>query len=296
CEQQKVRVDKYIAEKLEIPRAQVSKLIDKEQVLVNQQPVKANTKVNIGDEIEVNLEYQMEVEITAEDIQIDVVYEDDDVIVINKPSGMVVHPGHGNYTGTLVNGLMYHFQTLSDVNGDTRPGIVHRIDKDTSGLLVVAKNNEAHNHLAEQFSKHTIRRQYIALVHGVVKEKSAKIDAPIGRSQYDRTKMAVTDKNSKHAVTNFEVIKRYDEYTLIRCILETGRTHQIRVHLKYINHPLVGDPAYGPKSTLDVLGQALHAELLGFIHPTTNEYMEFKAELPTYYQAILDKLKVTDHE
>lgn len=231
-------------------------------------------------------------DILPENIPLDIYYEDDDLIVVNKPSGMVVHPAPGNYTGTLVNALIYHTNNLSKVNTNIRPGIVHRIDADTSGLLLVAKNDKSHNILAEAIQKKEVVREYIALVEGIIMEDTATIDAPIGRDKKDRKKMTVTSENSKDAVTHIRVLERYKDSTLIRCKLETGRTHQIRVHLSYIGHPVVNDPVYGHKKLIDKdFGQMLHAEKLGFVHPTTKEYMEFTAEPPKRFQEILNIYK-----
>ena len=286
----RVRIDKYLMEKTELTRSKIQKLIDNGDILVNNNRVKNNYQVKIGDNITVN-ETIEEVDILPENIPLDIYYEDDDLLVVNKPSGMVVHPAAGNYHGTLVNALMYHCNNqLSDINGVIRPGIVHRIDADTSGLLLVAKNNEAHVSLAKQLEKKEVVREYLALVHGIIQEDSATIDAPIGRDSNDRKKMAVTANNSKEAVTNIEVIARYANSTLIRCKLETGRTLQIRVHLNYIDHPVVNDPVYGRRKLDDKeFGQLLHAEKIGFIHPRTGKYLEFVAPVPNKFREILQK-------
>lgn len=287
-----MRIDKYLVEKLDISRAVIQKLIKEEKINVNGNQVKANHKLALLDEVNVLEIKQEQKAIEAEKMDLDIVYEDEDVIVVNKPSNMVVHPAVGNFSGTLVNGLMYHTKNLSTVSGDdVRPGIVHRIDKDTSGLLMVAKNNNAHEKLAEQLRDKTTTRKYIALVHGNIIEDEGEIHAPIGRDVYDRKKMAITVKNSKSAETHFRVIERFEHYTLIECTLKTGRTHQIRVHMKYIGYPIVGDPMYGPRKTIDTKGQALHAKTLGFIHPSTGEYMEFDSELPQEFQETLAKVR-----
>ena len=261
-------------------------------ILVNNKKVKASYNLKLDDNIYINDDYTEEVEIKPENIPLDIVYEDDYLLVVNKKSGMVVHPAVGNYSGTLVNALMYHINKLSSVNGSIRPGIVHRIDADTSGLLLVAKNDKAHNILAEAIAKKEVVREYIALVEGIIMEDTATIDAPIGRDKKDRKKMTVTSENSKDAVTHIRVLERYKDSTLIRCKLETGRTHQIRVHLSYIGHPVVNDPVYGHKKLIDKdFGQMLHAEKLGFVHPTTKEYMEFTAEPPKRFQEILNIYK-----
>ncbi len=286
-----MRLDKFLVDKLPLSRAVIQKLIKEEKVLVNNEAIKANYKLQLNDEINIIEVKQEQPTIQAEQMDLDIVFEDEDVIVVNKPSHMVVHPAVGNYTGTLVNGLMYHTNKLSSINDEVRPGIVHRIDKDTSGLLMVAKNNNAHEKLAAQLKAKTTTRKYIALVHGNIIEDEGEIHAPIGRDAYDRKRMAITVKNSKEAETHFRVIERFEHYTLIECTLMTGRTHQIRVHMKYIGYPIVGDPMYGPKRTIDTKGQALHAKTLGFIHPRTEKYMEFDSELPPEFQATLKQIK-----
>lgn len=276
----------------ELTRARVQKLIEQGEININGAPVKPNYKVREGDCVSIQLPEPEKLEVKAENIPLDIVYEDKDLLVINKPQGMVVHPALGNYTGTLVNALLWHCDDLSGINGVIRPGIVHRIDKDTSGLLVVAKNDKAHLSLAEQIKEHSVSRKYIALVHGIIQESKGLVDAPIGRDPRDRKRMAVVTKNSKEAVTRYVVSERFQDYTLTECSLETGRTHQIRVHMAYAGHPVAGDPLYGPrKNPLGLNGQALHAYLLGFKHPSTGEYIEFKAELPAYYERLLGELR-----
>ncbi len=285
------RLDKYATSVTLESRVAIQRLIKDGKILVNEQNQKSNYKVVEGDVILIGKIIKEQNDIIKENIPIEVVYEDNDVIIINKPSGMVVHPAAGNYSGTLVNALLYYADNLSSVNGDFRPGIVHRIDKDTSGLLMVAKNDMAHEKLSKQLFDKTATRRYIALVHGVIIEDEGEIIAPIGRDPKNRKKMLVTCKNSKEAQTNFKVLERYQHYTLIECKLSTGRTHQIRVHFKYISHPVVGDQVYGMKNTIDTKGQALHAKVLGFIHPTTDEYMEFESELPAEFHATLKQIK-----
>ena len=291
--QEKSRIDKYLINELQYSRSKIQRMIDKEFILVNNKPIKNSYSLHIGDEITINEEYTEIVEVTPEDIPLDIYYEDDYLLVINKPSGMVVHPAAGNYESTLVNALMYHCNNnLSSLNGEVRPGIVHRIDKDTSGLLLVAKNDEVHANLAEQIANKTVTRKYVALVQGIINEDTATIDAPIGRDTNNRKKMAVTDTNSKDAITHIKVLARYPKTTLIECQLETGRTHQIRVHLNYINHPIVNDPIYGYKKLDDEsFGQMLHAKTLGFIHPITKEYLEFTSNPPKRFEEILDTYK-----
>ena len=289
------RLDKYLSDKLEdMTRSYLKKLIsDDKAVLVNGNPAKPNYKLKPGDIIELAVPEPIELEIKAENIPLDIVYEDNDMLVVNKPQGMVVHPAAGNYTGTLVNTLLYHCgDSLSGINGEKRPGIVHRIDKDTSGLLLVAKNDNAHQKLSSQIKEHSLTRAYKALVHGNIKQDSGRIDAPIGRHPSDRKKMTITDKNSREAVTNFRVLERYGRYTFVECILETGRTHQIRVHMSKNGHPIVGDKTYGvKKEEFNLAGQLLHAYKVGFIHPVSGEYMEFVSELPDYYMNVLDRLR-----
>ena len=286
------RIDKFLAQKLDKSRSLIQKLIKDELVLVNGEVVKTNYSVADGDEIDVKqLDVVDNTNIIPQPMDLDIVYEDEDLLVINKPSGLVVHPAPGHYQDTLVNGLLAYSNKLSDINGEFRPGIVHRIDKDTSGLLVVCKNNETHEALANQLSDKTLFRQYLAIVHGEIEEDEGEIIAPIGRDPRDRVKMAVVAKNSKEAQTNFKVLERYDHYTLVSCNLLTGRTHQIRVHFQFINYPLVGDPLYGIKPTIDTKGQALHAYKLGFIHPRSGEYMEFEAKPPQEFVDTLNQIK-----
>ena len=285
------RIDKYLNENTEYTRSKIQKMIENGNILVNDIKVKDSYKVKENDYITIEA-LEETTDILPENIPLDIYYEDDDLIVVNKPSGMVVHPAPGNYTGTLVNALIYHTNNLSKVNTNIRPGIVHRIDADTSGLLLVAKNDKSHDILAEAIQKKEVVREYIALVEGIIMEDTATIDAPIGRDKKDRKKMTVTSENSKDAVTHIRVLERYKDSTLIRCKLETGRTHQIRVHLNYIGHPVVNDPVYGYKKLIDKdFGQMLHAEKLGFVHPTTKEYMEFTAPVPERFKEILEIYK-----
>ena len=285
------RLDNYLNEQLDISRSQIQKLIEKGNITVNEKQVKNSYMLKIDDEINVTLEENINIEdIIPEKMDLDIVYEDDDVIVVNKENGVVVHPGNGNYNHTLVNGLVYH-SNLSDLNGKFRPGIVHRIDAYTTGLLMIAKNNKAHEFLAKQLEEKKVTRKYIALVWGVIKNDTGTIDAPIGRDKLDRKKMAVTDINSKKAVTHFKVLERFNNATLIELKLETGRTHQIRVHMNYINHPVVNDPVYGKRKIIDESGQCLHAKIIGFTHPTTLKYMEFNSELPQCFINILNTFK-----
>lgn len=289
-ENEKIRIDKYLSEKLDLSRSKIQKLIDNKKVIVNNKFVSANYKIKMGDLIEVNDDLNYEINIEKENIPLDIVYEDDDLLIVNKESGMVTHPAPGHYTKTLVNALLYKFDISTTT--DIRPGIVHRLDKDTSGLMVVAKNEKTHEKLSEMIKNKEVKRHYIALVEGEIQHETGTIDAPIGRDQYDRQKMAVTDINGKDSITHFKVLKRYKNKTLVECILETGRTHQIRVHAASLNHPLLGDPLYGPKTNkLKVLGQTLHAKKLGFIHPSKNEYVEFNSELPEYFQKIINRIK-----
>ena len=286
------RIDKYLAEVFNgKSRSYIQGLIEKENIKVNGKSIKSNYKVKENDEILIVMPEALELEVEAEDIPLDILYEDNDVIVINKPQGMVVHPAPGNYTKTLVNALLYHCKDLSTINGVIRPGIVHRIDKDTTGVLVVAKNDEAHNFLSKQLQTHSMKREYIALVEGRLKEDKGTINKPIGRNKKDRLKMGIVD-DGKRAVTHYEVLERYKNTTLIKCVLETGRTHQIRVHMASIGHPLVGDEVYGfKKQRFKLKGQVLHAKTLGFIHPKTKEYMEFTTNLPEYYNNLIEKLR-----
>ena len=285
------RIDKYLTDNTDYTRSKIQKMIENGNILVNNKQTKDSYKLKENDRITIE-EYNEEIDIEPENIPLDIYYEDEDLIVVNKPSGMVVHPAPGNYSKTLVNALMYHTNKLSTINTSIRPGIVHRIDADTSGLLLVAKNDKTHNALAEAIQKKEVVREYIALVEGVIMEDTATIDAPIGRDKNNRKKMAVTSENSKDAITHIRVLDRYKDSTLIRCKLETGRTHQIRVHLNYIGHPVVNDPVYGYKKLIDKdFGQMLHAEKLGFVHPTTKEYMEFTAPLPNRFKEILEIYK-----
>lgn len=289
------RVDKFVAEASDedVSRSLVQQWIKDGHLKVNGAPVKANYKLSAGDQLELITPEPEELNLTAENIPLEVVYEDGDMIVINKPRGLVVHPAPGHYSGTLVNALLYHCQDLSGINGVMRPGIVHRIDKDTSGLLMAAKNDTAHQSLAAQLKEHTVVRKYLAVVHGNVTHEQGTVDAPIGRDPFDRKLYTVTERNSKKAVTHFAVLERYGDHTLLELRLETGRTHQIRVHMKFIGHPLVGDPAYGPSrgkgATMD--GQALHAAILGFTHPRTGEHLQFEAEIPADMQHLIHILK-----
>jgi len=286
------RIDAYISSHIvDMSRNSVQKLISEENIKVNNKPIKSNYKLKKSDEIEISVPEAKILNVKAENINIAIVYEDDDVAIINKPQGMVVHPAPGHYSGTLVNGLMYQLKNLSSINGVLRPGIVHRLDKNTSGLMIVAKNDKSHNYFAECLKEHSIYRIYYALVEGNIKEDDGIINAPLGRSEHDRKKRAVTSKNSKEAITNFWVLSRYGSYTLVKLKLETGRTHQIRVHMKYIGHPVVGDDVYGRVTNkFGLSGQLLHSKTLGFIHPSTKEYMEFDAELPSYFAEVLNKL------
>ena len=285
------RIDNYLIKILNKSRSKIQNLIKTENVKVNNKIIKNSYIVKQNDNIEINEIEEQPLSAKAEKIDLDIVYEDDDIIVVNKQNGLVVHPAVGNPTGTLVNGLMYHSKNLSKVNGEFRPGIVHRIDAFTTGLLVVAKNDYAHEFLARQLENKTTHRIYVALVWGVINEDTGTIDAPIGRDKKDRKKMAVTSENSKNAVTHFKVIERYKDATLIELKLETGRTHQIRVHMNYINHPVVNDSVYGKRKLIDETGQCLHAKELGFIHPTTKKYMCFTSELPDKFINILNSIK-----
>ncbi|WP_242615185.1 RluA family pseudouridine synthase [Paenibacillus solani] len=289
----KARIDKYITENLdeEASRSQVQLWIADGHVSVNEGPVKSNYKVSSGDRILLKVPEPSRVEIIPEDLPLEVAYEDADVIVVNKPRGMVVHPAPGHSSGTLVNALMYHCNDLSGINGELRPGIVHRIDKDTTGLIMAAKNDKAHASLAAQLKEHSVNRRYLALVHGNISHDQGTIDAPIGRDPHDRKLYTVTDRNSKRAVTHFTVVERFGDYSLLELKLETGRTHQIRVHMKYIGYPLVGDPVYGKSKGIKLNGQALHAAVLGFVHPSSGEYMEFSAPMPDDMEELLSILR-----
>jgi len=285
------RIDKVIAAlNEEWSRSQVQQWIKDGFVTVDGKTVKANYKCSAGDEVTITLPEPEPLDVEPEEMNLDIYYEDTDVLVVNKPRGMVVHPAPGHMRGTLVNGLLAHCKDLSGINGVLRPGIVHRIDKDTSGLLMVAKNDMAHESLVNQLVHKTVTRKYKAIVHGVIPHDYGTIDAPIGRDKHDRQSMAVVE-DGKEAVTHFRVLERFSDYTFIECQLETGRTHQIRVHMKYIGYPLAGDPKYGPKKTLPIDGQALHAGILGFRHPRTGAYLEFEAPLPPEFEQLLDSLR-----
>lgn len=284
------RIDKFLVEHLDESRSTIAKMIDAEFILVNGKRTKANYVVKLNDVIEVKDGFIEDIDIEPEDIPLDIIYEDDDVIVVNKVSGMTVHPGNGNERGTLVNALLHHTKSLSDVNGDIRPGIVHRIDKDTSGLMVVAKNNKAHEILADRLSRHEITREYIALLKGEFMSDTATVDAPIGRDKFNRKRMAVTATNSKDAITHFRVIERYKGYTLVRLKLETGRTHQIRVHMDYIGYPVYNDPVYTNDKCTE-FGQFLHSTSLSFVHPITGEELNFEVEVPEEFKEFLDTLE-----
>lgn len=286
------RLDKYLSIIIEgKSRSYLQGLITQGNILINGKEVKSNYKLKSLDEVSILLPQPMELKVESQDIPLNVLYEDSAVIVINKKRGMVVHPAPGNYNGTLVNALLFHCSDLSSINGVIRPGIVHRIDKDTTGILVVAKNDESHNFLSDQLRNHSMKREYYALVEGRIKENNGTIDKPLGRNKRDRLKMGIV-KDGRHAVTHYEVIERYKSTTLVRCVLETGRTHQIRVHMASVGHSLLGDPLYGlKKQKFKLDGQMLHAKTLGFIHPGSKEYIEFTSELPEDYKKLLDKLR-----
>lgn len=285
------RIDSYLPQVLDVSRSKVSKMIKNEEILVNGKKTKNSYILKENDLVEVGEIKEEIMQALPEKMDLDIIYEDDDVIVVNKPNGMVVHPAVGNKSKTLVNGLLYHSKNLSTINGEFRPGIVHRIDAYTTGLLMVAKNDKAHKILAKELEEKKTTRKYIALVWGIINTDTGTIDAPIGRDINDRKKMAVTDINSKDAITHFKVIERYSNATLIELKLETGRTHQIRVHMNYIGYPVVNDPVYGRRKLIDNTGQCLHAKTLGFIHPTTHEYMEFDIPLPSCFENILKQFK-----
>lgn len=290
-----IRIDRYLSGCCEdLSRSYLQKILKDGGVKVGGKAVKSNYKVVSGDEISLEVPDAVEPEIAAEPMDLDILYEDPDIILINKPKGMVVHPAAGHYTGTLVNGLMYHCRgDLSGINGVMRPGIVHRIDMDTTGVLIVCKNDKAHNDIAEQLKVHSITRKYYAIVHGVLKEDDGTVNAPIGRHPVDRKKMSINEKNGKEAVTHYHVLRRFRRFTLVECQLETGRTHQIRVHMASIGHPLLGDQVYGPAKCpfAGLQGQTLHAGVLGIRHPSTGEYMEFAAPLPEYFENLIKKLE-----
>lgn len=290
-----LRIDKFLSEiEEDISRSYIQKLINDQCVTINDKVVKANYKVKENEAVSYFVPAPIDLDIEAENIPLDIVYEDEDLILINKPKGMVVHPAAGHYTGTLVNALLYHCKGgLSGINGIMRPGIVHRIDMNTTGIIIVCKNDKSHQCIAAQLKEHSITRRYNALVYNAFKDDSGRIDAPIGRHPIDRKKMSINYKNGKEAVTNYKVLENLNgKYAHIECALETGRTHQIRVHMASINHPLLGDDVYGiQKEKFKLEGQSLHARVLGFIHPTTNQYMEFEAPLPEYFQTLLEKLR-----
>lgn len=289
------RIDRYLSEELaDRSRSYIQKLIKENHVTVNQKPVKANYRLSLGDRVEIDLPEAKEPDIKPEDIPLDILYEDKDIIIVNKPKQMVVHPAPGHYSQTLVNALMYHcgFE-LSGINGTMRPGIVHRIDMDTTGSLVACKNDMAHQSLSKQLKEHSIRRIYVAIVHGNIKEEDGTVNAPIGRHPTERKKMSIHSRNGREAITHYQVLERFGNYTYIQCELETGRTHQIRVHMASLGHPLLGDMVYGPKKCPfpHLQGQTLHARTLGIIHPRTGEYLEVNAPLPAYFIELLDKLR-----
>ena len=294
-EENNIRIDKYLSEKqADFTRSYLQKIIKEGGVTVNEKIVKANYKVATGDTVSLTIAEPKELDVLPEEMPLDIIYEDNDVILINKGKGMVVHPAAGHYSGTLVNGLLHHCRdNLSGINGVMRPGIVHRIDMDTTGVLVVCKNDKAHNSLAEQLKVHSITRKYVAIVHGHFKDSEGTIEGPIGRHPVDRKKMAINHKNGKPAVTHYRVLESLkNNFSYVECELETGRTHQIRVHMASIGHPLLGDHVYGPnKCPYKLEGQTLHARTLGFIHPSTKEYMEFEAPLPEYFEGLLKKLR-----
>lgn len=290
-EQKSGRVDKYLTTELEnMSRSKVQNLIADGYVFVNGETIKANYKLEAGDKVKVFVPEPEAVDVEAEDIPLNIIYEDKDIVLINKTQGMVVHPGAGNPSGTLVNALLFHIKDLSGINGEIRPGIVHRLDKDTSGILIIAKNDEAHVKLSEQLQNRTVKRKYWALVHGILPHEHGTINAPIGRDPKDRQKFTVI-KGGKEAISHFRVLERIQKYSLLEVSLETGRTHQIRVHLNYIDHPVAGDKVYGPKKSLEGNGQFLHARMLEFTHPRTGETMSFEAELPALFEETLDRLR-----
>ena len=288
------RIDRFISDQMsDISRSYIQKLIKDGCVTADSKPVKANYKVKEGDHIEIVLPEPVSLDIEPQNIPLDILYEDDDVLLVNKPKDMVVHPSAGHLDGTLVNALLYHCKdSLSSINGVMRPGIVHRIDKDTTGVLIICKNDKAHNCIADQLKIHSSTRRYHAIVYNNIKEDTGTIDSPIGRHPVDRKKMAINHKNGKEAITHFKVLERFGKYTYVQCELETGRTHQIRVHMASIGHPLLGDEVYGSaKQPYKTSGQVLHAKVFGFVHPTTGEYMEFETPLPEYFEDLLKKLR-----
>ena len=286
CEVSDIRIDKYLSQELDLSRSKIQKLIEDEKVLVNGKCINSSYKVNIDDLIVVSDELDYTINIIGEDIPLDIVYEDEYLLIVNKQSGMVVHPAPGNYTGTLVNALIYKYNLSND---NLRPGIVHRLDKDTSGLMVVAKNDKVHELLSNMIKEHDVKRTYLALVEGTFNHETGTIDAPIGRDDKNREKMKVTDLNAKDAITHFKVLKRYNNATLLECNLETGRTHQIRVHMAYINHPVVNDPIYGKKISDNYFGQLLHSTKISFIHPITKEEITFEKDAPKEFYELLEK-------
>lgn len=290
-----IRIDRYLSDRCEdLSRSYLQKLLKEGGILVNGAPVKSSYKVAVRDEISFDVPDAVEPEIVPEEMDLDILYEDDDILLVNKPKGMVVHPAAGHSGGTLVNGLMAHCRgSLSGINGVLRPGIVHRIDMDTTGVLIVCKNDFSHNEIAAQLKEHSITRKYYAVVHGVIREDQGTVNAPIGRHPSDRKKMSINEKNGKHAVTHYQVIRRFRRFTFVECQLETGRTHQIRVHMASLGHPLLGDAVYGPAKCpfAGLQGQTLHAGVLGIVHPRTGAYMEFSAPLPDYFKALLTKLE-----
>ena len=288
------RIDRFLSKDLEtLSRSYLQKLLKDGEISVNGKPVKANYKVSEGDKIQIRIPEPENPDILPENIPLDILYEDDDILVVNKPKGMVVHPAPGHYSHTLVNAVMYHCgERLSGINGVLRPGIVHRIDMDTTGSLLICKNDHAHQILAEELKEHSITRRYHAIVHGNIKEDTGTVNAPIGRHPVDRKKMSTKAPNGRHAVTHYKVLERFGDYTYIECELETGRTHQIRVHMSSIGHPILGDTVDGPaKCPYKLQGQTLHAKILGIMHPTTGEYMEFDATLPDYFSDLLQRLR-----
>ena len=293
-ESDNIRIDRFISEHMDdISRSYIQKLIKDGLVTVNLKPVKASYKVKEGESVEISLPEPVSLDVEPQNIPLDILYEDNDVLLVNKPKDMVVHPSAGHMDGTLVNALLYHCKdSLSSINGVMRPGIVHRIDKDTTGVLIICKNDKAHNCIADQLKVHSITRRYHAIVWNNLREDQGVINAPIGRHPVDRKKMAINHKNGKEAVTHYKVLERFGKYTYVECELETGRTHQIRVHMASIGHPLLGDAVYGPaKQPFKTQGQVLHAKVFGFIHPTSGEYMEFETQLPEYFEEILEKLR-----